>query len=76
MVSDGIVLRMFNQKQKVSQGTAARNYVKDKGCVLLQTESVVCTRDPLLFLLFLLSPPSRRRGKEVAHNLGHFNFGG
>ena len=48
---------------------------KNRACVLFQTEGVICTRAPLLFILFL-SPPSPRRGNEVIHNLGHFHFGG
>ena len=49
---------------------------KNRGCVLFQNEGVMCTRDPILFILCLLSPPSPRRGHEVTHHLGHFKFGG
>ena len=49
---------------------------KNRGCVLFQNEGVMCTRDPILFILCLLSLPSPRRGHEVTHNLGHFKFGG
>ena len=46
------------------------------GCVLFQNEGVTCTRDPLLFIFFLLSPPSPRRCHEVTQNWGHFSVGG
>ena len=49
---------------------------KSRGSDLFQNEGVICTRDPLLFIFFLLSIPSPRRCHEVTQNLGHFSVGG